>query len=127
MTYRLFAAAIVALLIGCTEPKADAEKLNHANAMINTGEYDQGIQIMEELVKSSPNDPALKQSLISAHLKFGHYYMFNDTLAPRVKYPSALKQYREVLKLDPNQQDAKDNAQQIIDIYKMMGREVPQV
>ncbi|MFA6455755.1 MAG: hypothetical protein WCW40_02950 [Bacteroidota bacterium] len=127
MTYRLFAVAVIALLIGCTEPKADADKLNHANALINTGEYEQGIQIMDDLAKSSPNDPALKQSLISAHLKFGHYFMFNDTLAPKVKYPSALKQYREVLKLDPNHQDAKENAQQIIDIYKMMGREVPNV
>ena len=53
--------------------------------------------------------------------------MFNDTLSPRIKYPSALKQYREVLKLDHSNKDAQDNANQIMDIYKMMGREVPNV
>lgn len=126
---KITAITIIAalFLFGCSESKVDAEKLNHANALINTGEYEEGLQQLETLAKSSPNDPALKQSIISAHLKFGHFFMFNDTLSPRVKYPSALKHYREVLKLDPNHQDAKDNAQQIIDIYKMMGRDVPQV
>ena len=127
MKVTLIIVAIVALLIGCSEQKADADKLNRANALVNTGNYEDGIKALDDMAKSSPNDPALKQSLISAHMKFGHYFMFNDTLAPKVKYPNALKHYREVLKLDPNNQDAKDNAQQIIDIYKMMGREVPQV
>ncbi|MFA5831922.1 MAG: hypothetical protein WDA22_00465 [Bacteroidota bacterium] len=127
MKYALPLVATMMFLFGCSEPKADAEKLNHANALVNTGSYDEGIKALDDIAKSSPNDPALKQSLISAHMKFGHYFMFNDTLAPKVKYPSALKHYREVLKLDPNNQDAKENAQQIIDIYKMMGREVPQV
>ncbi len=115
------------MVIGCSEPKADAEKLNHANALVNTGNFEEGIKELDEIARSSPSDLALKQSLISAHMKFGHYFMFNDTLAPKVKYPSALKHYREVLKLDPNNQDAKENAQQIIDIYKMMGKEVPTV
>jgi len=127
MKYALPLVAAMLFLFGCSEPKADAEKLNHANALVNTGSYEEGIKALDDIAKSSPNDPALKQSLISAHMKFGHYYMFNDTLSPKVKYPSALKHYREVLKLDPNNQDAKENAQQIIDIYKMMGREVPQV
>lgn len=127
MKQLLLIVAAAMVLFGCSEPKADAEKLNRANALVNTGEYENGIKALDEIAKSSPNDPALKQSLISAHMKFGHYFMFNDTLAPKVKYPSALKHYREVLKLDPNNQDAKDNAQQIIDIYKMMGREVPAV
>ena len=127
MKYALPLIAAMLVLFGCSEQKADADKLNHANALVNTGNYEEGIKALDDIAKSSPSDPALKQSLITAHVKFGHYFMFNDTLAPKVKYPSALKHYREVLKLDPNNQDAKDNAQQIIDIYKMMGREVPQV
>jgi tetratricopeptide (TPR) repeat protein len=127
MKYTLIVLTAAALLIGCSEPKADAEKLNHANALVNTGKYEEGITALDAIAKASPNDPALKQSLISAHMKYGHYFMFNDTLSPKVKYPSALKHYREVLKLDPENKDAKENAQQIVDIYKMMGREVPNV
>lgn len=122
--FALFVAA--ALMAGCSEPKADPTALSHANALVNTGDFEGGIKALDEIAKKSPNDPALKQSLISAHIKFGHFFMFNDTLSPKVKYPTALKHYREALKLDPNNADAKENAQQIIDIYKMMGRPVPE-
>jgi len=126
MKYSIVLIAAFALLIGCSEPKADAEKLKQAISLVDSGSYQDGLDQLLEMAKTSPNDPALKISLIAAHMKFGHFYMFNDTLPPKVKYPNALKQYREVLKLDPNLQEAKDNAQQIIDIYKMMGREVPE-
>jgi len=127
MKYFLVIIAITALMIGCGETKVDADKLNHANALVNTGQYEEGIQQLEGLYKESPNDIALKQSLISAHLKYGHFYMYNDSLAPREKYPKALKHYKAVLKLDENHQDAKDGANQIIEIYTMMGRAVPEV
>ncbi len=95
--------------------------------MVDSGSYEEGIQQLEGLAKSSPDDEALKQSQISANMKYAHFLMMNDTLPPRVKYPKALKHYRIVLKLDPNNKNAQDNANQIIEIYKMMGREVPEV
>lgn len=127
MKYILLVVAAAALLIGCGEQKVDADKLNRANAMVNTAQYEEGIAMLEEFYKSSPNDMALKQSLISAHMKYGNFYMFNDSLAPREKYPQALKQYRAVLKLDESHKDANENAKQIIEIYEMMGRPVPEV
>jgi tetratricopeptide (TPR) repeat protein len=119
--------AIAAVLAGCGEQKVDAEKLNRANALVNTGQYEEGIAQLEGLYANSPDDIALKQSLISAHMKYANFNMYNDDLAPRVKYPQALKHYRAVLKLDPNHQDAKSGADQIVEIYEMMGRPVPEV
>lgn len=115
------------LVIGCGSEKVNPEKLKQANALIEQGEYEQGIEQLEALAKTSPEDEALKLSLISAHMKYAWYFMDNDTIPPRVKYPNALKHYRAVLKLDPNNKNAQDNANQIIEIYKMMGREVPEV
>jgi tetratricopeptide (TPR) repeat protein len=127
MRYSVFVIAVLALLVGCAEKKADVEKLNHANALVNTAQFEEGIKQLEEIQKKSPSDPALQQSLVSAYIKFGHFYLYNDTLSPKVKYPSALKNYRSALKIDPNNKDAQENANQIIEIYKMMGREVPNV
>lgn len=119
----VFAAA----LAGCGDGKVDPDKLNHANALVNTGKYEEGIAQLEDLFAGSPDDIALKQSLISAHMKYANYFMYNDELSPREKYPKALKHYRAVLKLDENHQDAKDGANQIVEIYEMMGRPVPEV
>lgn len=127
MKYLFISVAAVLFLFGCSEKKVDAEKLNHANALVNTGNFEEGIAQLEDLYKSTPDDIALKQSLVSAHMKYGNYFMYNDTLAPRVKYPNALKHYKAVLKIDESNADAKDKANQIIEIYQMMGRAVPEV
>ena len=51
----------------------------------------------------------------------------NDPQAlPRVKYRAALVDYRAALEADPTNAEAQTNKKQIEDIYKMMGRPVPQ-
>lgn len=127
MKFALLLMTAAVLVTGCSEPKADGEKMKQALALVDSGSYQEGLTQLEEMAKASPNDQALKVSLIAAHMKYGHFYMFNDTLSPKEKYPNALKHYRAVLKLDPNIQEAKDNAKQIEDIYAMMGRPVPEV
>jgi tetratricopeptide (TPR) repeat protein len=128
MKHFLILSAIAALMIfGCSEKKADAEKLNHANALVNTGHYEEGLNLLDQLAKESPSDVALKQSLVSGHLKYANFFMYNDSLPPKVKYPSALGEYRKVLKIDPSNESAKQNADMIINIYHSMGREVPNV
>lgn len=51
-------------------------------------------------------------------------YMWGDA-DQKVKYRRALQYYREVLKLDPGNDKAKQNADVIVAIYKQMGRPVP--
>ncbi|MEW5798355.1 MAG: hypothetical protein AB1728_05060 [Bacteroidota bacterium] len=127
MKYFLMIVMTALLLPGCGGGQVDAEKLNHANALVNTGNFEEGIAALEDLYKSTPDDIALKQSLVSAHMKYGNFFMYNDTLAPKEKYPNALKHYKAVLKIDASNADAKDKANQIIEIYQMMGRAVPEV
>lgn len=42
-----------------------------------------------------------------------------------VKYPGALKLFREAAKADPTNQEAKDGADMIVSIYKQMGKPIP--
>lgn len=122
---KFLAIALVAALFGCSEPKVDVEKLKAASALVNEGNYEEGLSALDALAKTSPSDVALKQSRIQGHLKYAAYFMFNDTLSERVKYRSALKEFRKVLKLDPENKDAKEQADLIIGIYKQLGREIP--
>jgi hypothetical protein len=50
----------------------------------------------------------------------------DGSLGPKIKYRQALRLYREALKLEPTNVEAKNNSDYIISIYKSMHRPVPQ-
>jgi tetratricopeptide (TPR) repeat protein len=66
-----------------------------------------------------------KKELAAAYADRGFAQMNDPGASPRVKYRAALKDYRQALKLDPNNGKAKFNAKLIEDIYRSMGRPVP--
>jgi tetratricopeptide (TPR) repeat protein len=72
-----------------------------------------------------PKDPKLQERFITAAVKYGHECMTSPDLDRKLKYKRALRVYREVLKLDPDNEVAKEESNLIISIYKQMGRKVP--
>jgi hypothetical protein len=74
---------------------------------------------------AAKGDAKLKGAYIEATNALADANLYADELAPRVKYPAALKFYREVLSVDPKNEHAMKESQQIVDIYKSMGRPVP--
>lgn len=67
-----------------------------------------------------------KKAYIDATVKFATATMTSPELDAKVKYKAALKLYREALKLDPKNEEATNNSKMIEDIYKSMGRPVPE-
>lgn len=74
--------------------------------------------------KAKPAE-ASKAALVKATVKFATATMTTTELGPKVKYPAALRLYREALKLDPKNKEALNNKQMIEDIYKSMHRPIP--
>lgn len=79
---------------GCGEKKADPAKIDEATKLIADKDFDKGIAMIDDLSNSSPNDEAVKKARIDAHMKYANYLMYESTLPPKEKYPSALRQYR---------------------------------
>lgn len=67
-----------------------------------------------------------KKKLAQAYASRGSLRMNDPNAGPRVKYRAALEDYRLALKADPKNPEALANKKQIEDIYKMMGRPIPQ-
>lgn len=78
----------------------------------------------EEVYKKSSNDEN-KKTLIEKNMAAGNYLMYQAKLNPKKKYGPALKLFKRVLELDPNNKEAMSNRMQIEDIYNSMGREIP--
>jgi hypothetical protein len=128
MLKKLLAFSILSLLFaaGCGEKKADPAKIDEATRLIANKDFEKGIAMIDDLGKSSPSDELVKKAQIDAHLKYANYFMYESTLPPKEKYPSALRQYRLVATIDPANDEAKQNINLIESIYNQMGRPVPQ-
>lgn len=70
-------------------------------------------------------NPKLKQAYVAATVHLGTATMMSPKLDRKVKYRNALRLYREALKVDPNNLEAKNNKELIEDIYRSMGRPIP--
>ena len=67
-----------------------------------------------------------KEIAIKKNMEAAMYLMYDAQLPPRDKYKPALKHFRIVLKLDPDNSEAKVNMDKIVEIYEQMGKPVPE-
>ncbi|HEV8158303.1 MAG: hypothetical protein H0X15_00655 [Acidobacteria bacterium] len=74
---------------------------------------------IEKAEKEYKNNPKAKDELAKA------YFMRATALTGAAQYRAALGDYRKGLKLNPNDEDAKKMHDQIISIFKSIGREPP--
>lgn len=77
------------------------------------------IEKAEKDYKAKPDDAKTKEILATA------YFQRAFILTDNAQYSAALGDFRKGLKLNPNDQKAKDMHDQIVSIYQSMGREVP--
>jgi len=66
-----------------------------------------------------------KKLCIEKQMEAANYLMFIADLPPKQKYRPALRRYRRVLEIDPDNVEAAQNKKQIEDIYQSMGMPIP--
>ena len=57
---------------------------------------------------------------------YGYKVMYESEVAPRLKYPIALRAFRRVLDLDESHTEAAAEKERIEKIYESMGRPIPE-
>lgn len=114
-------AALAAMMAAAANPK-----VAEAQAKVKAGKFEEAIAVLGPAHKANPKDAEVSKALAETHLKYGDSFMYNEQLPPRQKYRPALKQYREVLTIDPAHKDAGAKVKLIEGIYKQMGMPIPQ-
>jgi hypothetical protein len=125
-TFMAYAMLFLLFAAGCGEKKADPAKVDEAAKLIANKDFEKGIALIDDLGKSSPSDELVKKEQVDAHMKYANFLMYESTLPPKEKYPSALRQYRLVVSIDPTNSEAKENVNLIEGIYNQMGRPIPE-
>lgn len=113
----LFAVVAIATIAVAQKPNPDKIKLEKAEKAYATAKL--------TWTKDKTNK-AKRKTYIGATVTLGTVVMESPLLTPKAKYPRALNLYREALRLDPTNKEAKANKKMIEDIYRSMGRPVPQ-
>ncbi len=75
--------------------------------------------------QKTPKDAKMRKEYVSVTLTLANNIQASMALTSKEKYPKALRLYREVLKTDPKNKEAKENKERIEMIYRSMGRPVP--
>jgi tetratricopeptide (TPR) repeat protein len=86
---------------------------------IDTNEYDREITKAEKASKAKPKEEQAKKALAESYLKRA------IALTEARQYASALGDYRRVLKLDENNEEAKRWIKEIVAIYGSINRSYP--
>ena len=100
--------------------------VDQARKHLTAKKYDEAIAVLEPAYKKNHTSAEIAKALADSYLAKGDSFMYNEELPPRMKYPSALKAYRQVLAVDKANKKAQTNIATIEGIYKSMGRPVPQ-
>ena len=114
------------LLMIATALLAADPAVDQARKHVAAKKYDEAIAVLEPAQKKNPKSAEVTKALVDTYLAKGDSLMYNDELPPRMKYPPALKAYRQVLVYDKANKKALSNIATIEGIYKSMGRPVPQ-
>lgn len=96
--------------------KADTEKMKKAEA---------NYKASKAAYEKKPSDPKLKDAYVKATNEYANSIMMNSAYTPVEKYPPALRLYREVLKVDPKNAEARRWIETIESIYRSLGKPIP--
>jgi hypothetical protein len=113
--------------LGVTPSHGGADTAGGASSAkppVETPELDAKIQKAEAKAKASGASDGDKKAAAAAYFERANF--FRDQGAP-VLYKFALRDYRIGLRYDPTAKEPREKMDEIVDIYKRMGRPVPEL
>ncbi len=116
----LIALFITTLLAGCGET-GDREPENlseRVDLLIEEDRYEEALDLLES---ENKNDPEIQHLLEKSHLNYGLNSMSTfDAGQMRTRMNNALIQFAEVLKINPENEVARNQINQILGVYDTM-------
>ena len=126
--HTIYMFALCLTLISCGEEAAeqnlDMPLDDRINLLIEQNEYETALDVLSERDMGDPDIAQLKEKV---HLNYGLYSMNTfDQTEMRTRMNNALSQFTEVLRINPENTVAREQIQQILDIYATIPNRSPE-
>lgn len=125
--------AVIGLVTACSEetqpepattPVAGLTFSDQVQYHIQNDEYEEALVLVRA---ADQTDPVVLELTLATHLTYAHHLMMTGQFENmRENMPAALRHYRRVLQIDPENQKAKADIELIEGIYRSLDREIPQ-
>lgn len=89
-------------------------------------ENDLFTEALDALRGQDEADQQIRELKIAAHMTYALKLTYGSLTDMRTRMPEALRHYRKVLELDPENAQAQAEIEQIEGIYRSLNREIPQ-
>lgn len=127
---KVLSLLLVITFISCSSDEGEAEidpnltLPEQIDRMIDQNRYEAALDLLSE---EDSQDPEVRQLLEKTHLNYGLHSMntFDET-EMRTRMNNALLQFAEVLKINPDNQVAREQIEQIMDIYSTIPDREPE-
>ena len=123
--------AVIVALAGCqSEDSTDNSPYSSASLADQVEHYNQNEEYEEalQLLRQSDGDPEeITQMQETVHLNYALYLTHERAMEDMTHYiPKALRHFRRVLEINPDNQQAQEQRDQIEQIYRQLGRDIPE-
>lgn len=124
--------AFALITYGCENesPDNNPSEMNPQNLAELVEAHNQNDEFEEalDLLREADQEKAeVQQMLETVHLNYALHLTHVKGMEDMRKYmPKALKHYRRVLELNPDNERAQQEKNQIVEIYQQLGRDVPE-
>lgn len=127
--------AVLSMFIACNQaeapqqpetPPVDLSAMTLSGKVeyhIENNQYDEAFALVRAADQANPE---VLELLLATHMTYALELTYGSLTDQRTRMPEALRHYRRVLELDPGNQRAVAEIEQIESIYRSLNREIPQ-
>ncbi|MFW6348119.1 MAG: hypothetical protein ACOC2C_05875 [Cyclonatronaceae bacterium] len=106
------------------QPVPDGPVLEQVQFLVDNNRFDQAL---EKLKAEDTSEAEIRTALRDTHFLYGEWLMYHaDSVAMNERMPKALRHFRRVVEMEPQNEAAQANIQQIESVYRSMDRPIPE-
>lgn len=106
------------------EPVPEGTVMEQVQFLVDKNRFEEALEMLKA---EDTSESQIRVALRDTHFLYAEWLMYHaDSVEMNVRMPTALRHFRRVLEIEPDNEAAKANIQQIESVYRSMDRPIPE-